>query len=79
MYCVLDTIKQEHDELLYRNYVTDCLMAIANGSYEKPIIKTRYIDLAIPETEEEEPEEVNIAEKVKVAFKKFTRKGGRTI
>ena len=54
-------------------------MAIANGSYEKPIIKTRYIELAIPEQEEDEPEQVNIAEKVRAAFKKFTRKGGRTI
>lgn len=54
-------------------------MAIANGSYEKPVIKTRYIELTTPEQEEDNSEEVNIAEKVKAAYKKFMRKGGRTI
>lgn len=53
-------------------------MGIINGMCGKQVLKTRYIDVAQPQAEEE-TEQKSIQEQAQEIYKKMTKKGGRTI
>ena len=75
----MDAVKQRHETMLYRSYIADVLMGILNSGYQKPILTTRYIDMAVPKTEEPERDNRSAQEIASDIYKKALRKGARTI
>ena len=76
---VMDAEKQRRETMLFRSYIADVLMGILNSQYQKPVLNTRYVDLAIPQKDEPKRDNRSAAEIANDLFKRFTRKGGRTV
>jgi hypothetical protein len=76
--CVGDEMRRRNRELQYQAYVTDMLLAILNSQHTKPVTKVRYVDVALPK-EEKKKDTRSATEQAHDIFRKFTKKGGRTI